>query len=73
MLFGDEVIAIEMPISVELTVVRTDPGFKGDTATGGSKPATMETGLVVNVPLFVEEGAKLRINTDLGSYIERVT
>ena len=72
-LFGEEVIAIEMPISVELTVIRTDPGFKGDTATGGSKPATMETGLVVNVPLFVEEGAKLRINTDLGSYIERVT
>lgn len=72
-LYGDEVIGIEMPISVELTVARTDPGFKGDTATGGNKPATMETGLVVMVPLFVEEGAKLRINTDSGSYIERVT
>ena len=71
-LYGEEVIGIELPISVELTVVQTDPGFKGDTATGGTKPATMETGLVVNVPLFVEEGAKLRINTDSGNYIERV-
>ena len=72
-LYGEEVIGVEMPISVELTVIQTDPGFKGDTATGGNKPATMETGLVVMVPLFVEEGAKLRINTDSGSYIERVT
>jgi elongation factor P len=71
-LYGEEVIGIELPISVELTVVQTDPGFKGDTATGGTKPATMETGLVVQVPLFIEEGAKLRINTDTGSYIERV-
>lgn len=71
-LYGDEVIGVEMPISVELTVIQTDPGFKGDTATGGTKPATMETGLVVSVPLFIEEGAKLRINTDTGSYIERV-
>jgi len=71
-LFGDEVIGIELPISVELTVVRTDPGFKGDTATGGNKPATMETGLVVQVPLFIEEGTRIKVNTDSGSYIERV-
>jgi elongation factor P len=71
-LFGEEVIGVELPASVELTVTMTDPGFKGDTATGGTKPATMETGLVVNVPLFVEVGAKLKINTDSGSYIERV-
>lgn len=71
-LYGDEVIGIEMPISVELTVTGTDPGFKGDTATGGTKPATLETGLVVQVPLFIEEGTRIRVNTDSGSYIERV-
>lgn len=71
-LYGDEVIGIELPISVELTIVQTDPGFKGDTATGGSKPATLETGLVVQVPLFLEEGARIKVNTDSGSYIERV-
>lgn len=71
-LFGEAVIGIELPISVELTVAQTDPGFKGDTATGGTKPATMETGLVVQVPLFIEEGTRVRVNTDSGSYIERV-
>jgi elongation factor P len=71
-LYGDEVIGIELPITVELTVVQTDPGFKGDTATGGTKPATLETGLVVQVPLFIEEGTKIRVNTDSGTYIERV-
>lgn len=71
-LYGDEVIGIELPITVELTVVQTDPGFKGDTATGGTKPATLETGLVVQVPLFIEEGTKIRVNTDSGAYIERV-
>ncbi len=71
-LFGDEVIGVELPITVELTVTETDPGFKGDTATGGSKPATLETGLVVQVPLFVEEGTMIRVNTDSGEYIERV-
>ena len=65
-------IGVELPLSVELTVVETDPGYKGDTATGGTKPAKMETGLVVNVPLFVEEGTRLKINTDSGTYIERV-
>ena len=71
-LYGEEVIGVELPASVELTVVETDPGFKGDTATGGTKPAVMETGLVVNVPLFIEQGAKIKVNTDSGSYIERV-
>jgi elongation factor P len=71
-LYGDEVIGIELPMTVELTVVATDPGFKGDTATGGTKPATTETGLVVNVPLFVEEGTRIKVNTDSGAYIERV-
>jgi elongation factor P len=71
-LFGEEVIGVELPMTVELTITDTDPGYKGDTATGGSKPATTETGLVVNVPLFIESGTKIRVNTDSGAYIERV-
>ncbi|MEO9254738.1 MAG: elongation factor P [Tepidiformaceae bacterium] len=71
-LFGEEVIGVELPMTVELTITDTDPGFKGDTATGGTKPATTETGLVVNVPLFIETGTKIRVNTDSGAYIERV-
>ncbi len=71
-LFGEEVIGVELPITVELTVTDTEPGFKGDTATGGTKPATMETGLVVNVPLFIEPGTKIKVNTDSGAYVERV-
>lgn len=69
--YQDEPIGVELPTSVVLTVARTDPGFKGDTATGGTKPATMETGLVVNVPLFVNEGDKLKIDTRTGAYLER--
>jgi elongation factor P len=71
-LYGDEVIGVELPVTVELAVAETDPGFKGDTAQGGSKPATLETGLVVQVPLFVEAGTVIRVNTDSGQYIERV-
>lgn len=71
-LYGDEVIGVELPITVELTVTDTDPGFKGDTATGGTKPATLETGLVVQVPLFIESGTVIRVNTDSGQYSERV-
>jgi elongation factor P len=69
--YQNEPIGVELPTSVVLTVTRTDPGFKGDTATGGNKPATMETGLVVQVPLFVNEGDKLKIDTRTGSYLER--
>lgn len=72
MLYGEEVIGVELPITVELTVVETDPGFKGDTATGGNKPAKLETGLTISVPLFIEEGTRIRVNTDTGQYIERV-
>ncbi|HCV00349.1 MAG: elongation factor P [Dehalococcoidia bacterium] len=71
-LYGDEVIAVELPGSVSLTVTTTDPGVRGDTAQGGSKPATMETGLIVQVPLFISEGEVIRINTETGDYIERV-
>ena len=70
--YNDEPIDVELPTSVNLKVAQTDPGFKGDTATGGNKPATMETGLVVNVPLFVSEGDTLKIDTRTGEYVERV-
>ncbi|MFN0095681.1 MAG: elongation factor P [Dehalococcoidia bacterium] len=72
-LYGEEVIGVELPLTVVQTIVSTEPGFKGDTAQGALKPATTETGLVVNVPLFVEEGTKIKINTDSGDYIERVS
>jgi elongation factor P len=71
MTWQDEPIDLELPTSVVLVVTDTDPGLKGDTASGGTKPATMETGLVVNVPLFIEIGQALRIDTRTGEYIER--
>ena len=71
MMFEGEILGIDLPNTVELTVTATEPGIKGDTATGGSKPATLETGLVVNVPFFVNEGDKLIINTADSSYVSR--
>lgn len=65
-------LVVELPNFVELTVKTTDPGVRGDTAQGGSKPATLETGIVVNVPLFIEEGDVLRIDTRTGKYVTRV-
>jgi elongation factor P len=70
--YKDEIISVSVPITVDLAVTRTDPGFKGDTATGGSKPATLETGLTINVPLFVNEGDVIKVDTRTSSYIERV-
>ena len=69
--FQGEMIGIELPNTVTLVVAETEPGIKGDTASGGSKPAKMETGLMVNVPFFVNEGDKLIINTTDGSYVSR--
>lgn len=71
LLFKEEIIGIELPHSVELKVVETDPGYKGDTAAGGSKPAKLETGHVVQVPFFINEGDILRIDTRSGAYLER--
>lgn len=68
---GEEPIGIELPASVVLKVTRCDPGLKGDTATGATKPATLETGLVVNVPLFVNEGDSIKVNTGTSEYQER--
>lgn len=71
MTFGHEILGVELPTTVILEVVATDPGIKGNTAQGGSKPATMSTGLVVQVPLFINEGDKLIIQTSDGSYNSR--
>jgi elongation factor P len=67
-----KVISVELPQFVELEVVKTDPGLKGDTAQGGSKPATLETGAVIQVPLFIEEGEVLRVDRREDKYLERV-
>lgn len=69
---GDEVIGVELPASVSLRVTQSDPGLKGDTASGATKPATLETGLTVNVPLFVGPGDVLKVDTRTGEYLERV-
>lgn len=71
--YNGEPIDIELPTAVLLQVQQTDPGFKGDTATGGTKPATLETGLVVSVPLFVNIGDTLKVDTRSGEYLERVS
>lgn len=70
--YNEEPISVELPEKVVLKVTYTEPGFKGDTATGGSKPATTETGLVVQVPLFVSMDDSIRVNTSTGQYVERV-
>ncbi len=67
-----EVVSVEPPAHVDLEVAQTDPGLKGDTATGGSKPATLETGLVVQVPLFVNVGERVRVDTRSNEYLTRV-
>lgn len=69
--YQGETLGVELPKSVELEVTETEPGIKGDTSGGGSKTATLETGLVVTVPLFINVGDKLIINTDEGSYVSR--
>lgn len=71
--YNDEPISVELPVTVDLLVTYTEPGFKGDTATGGTKPATLETGKVVQVPLFVSTGDKIRVKTETGAYVERVS
>jgi elongation factor P len=70
--YKDRIIGIELPITVELKVNSTEPGFKGDTATSGNKPATLETGLNILVPLFINENDTIKVDTRTGSYLERV-
>jgi elongation factor P len=71
-MYDGEVLGVDLPVTVDLTVTQTDPGFAGDTATGAKKAATLETGLVVQVPLFVNAGDTLRIDTRNGEYVTRV-
>jgi elongation factor P len=71
--YDGEPIDIELPPAVTLEVTQTEPGLKGDTASGATKPATLETGLVVNVPLFINIGDVLKVDTRSGEYIERVS
>ncbi len=70
--YNGNVFTVEPPLFVELEVTDTEPGFKGDTAQGATKPATVETGAIVYVPLFVETGDKLKIDTRTGDYLSRV-
>ncbi len=69
---NDKIITVELPHAMEFEVVETDPGLRGDTASGGSKPAKVETGAVVNVPLFVNQGDRIRVDTRTDTYLERV-
>ena len=71
--YGDELLGVEVPNTVDLAVTQTDPGLRGDTATGGSKPAALETGAVVDVPLFINEGDVIRVDTRSGHYVQRVS
>jgi elongation factor P len=71
MMYGSEIVGTDLPASVELTVTECEPGIQGDRVSGATKPATMETGLVVQVPLFVEQGNRIKVDTRSGSYISR--
>jgi len=72
LLDGTDPITVELPNFVELEIVQTDPGIKGDTVSGGSKPATLESGAVVQVPLFVKQGETIKVDTRTGAYVSRV-
>jgi elongation factor P len=70
--YEDAVLGVELPITVELEITETDPGHKGDTVSGATKPATLETGATVQVPLFVNQGDRIKVDTRSGAYLERV-
>jgi elongation factor P len=69
--YKDKLVGVELPITVELKVTETGPSFKGDTATAGTKPATLETGVTIQVPMFINEGDTIKVDTRSGSYLER--
>ena len=69
---NDQILTIDIPIFASLEVIETEPGFRGDTATNVMKPAKLETGASINVPLFINEGDKLKVDTRTGSYVERL-
>jgi len=70
--FNQQPVALEVPTFVELAVTQAEPGLRGDTATGGTKPATLESGVTIQVPLFINEGDRVKVDTRTGSYIERL-
>ena len=72
LMFGSEIVGVELPAAVELEISQTEPGVQGDRVSGARKPATLETGLVVQVPLFVEPNEKVKIDTRTGEYLNRV-
>jgi elongation factor P len=72
LLHEGEPVLLELPIFVELEVVKTEPGVKGDTVSGGTKPAELETGATIQVPLFIKEGDKVKVDTRIGKYVTRV-
>jgi elongation factor P len=69
---NSDILSVEMPLSVVLEVVSSEPGVKGNTATNATKPAVLETGVEINVPLFINEGDKVKVDTEKGDYIERI-
>lgn len=71
LMHGSEIIGVDMPASVELTISETEPGVQGDRVSGASKPATLETGLIVQVPLFIEPGERIKVDTRNGEYTGR--
>lgn len=73
LMYEEKPIGIKLPVSVVLEVVETSPGLRGDTAQGGDKPAKLSSGATINVPLFIKEGDKVKVNTESGTYVERVT
>ncbi|MBT3246680.1 MAG: elongation factor P [Actinobacteria bacterium] len=72
MMYGEDVIGVDLPASVELIITETEPGLQGDRVSGARKPATLETGLVVSVPLFIEKGEQVKVDTRTGEYLSRV-
>ncbi len=70
-MYGDEIVGVELPASVELDIAETEPGIQGDRVSGARKPATLETGLIVQVPLFVEPGDRIKVDTRTGEYLTR--
>jgi len=71
--YKGELVGVELPVAVELQVIDTGPGFKGDTATAGNKPAKLETGITIQVPLFINNGDVIKVDTRTGEYLERVS
>jgi elongation factor P len=71
--YGDEVVGIDLPAAVELVITECEPGIQGDRVSGAKKPATLETGLVIQVPLFVNQGEKIKVDTRSGEYLTRVS